>query len=139
MRFDLAPAVNLGVAGVGNYFLTGKAAKDPTMRIPLWKPKEGQEPSVYSDARFGGALLGVGAAVLGENIGGGAGKFTSRAGEILANMTAHSLIATETIRMVATEANATQGVPAGAARGVYRLGADEAAAQAYQQAAYGYR
>lgn len=140
MQFRVGPAVGFGVAGVGNYLLTGKAAKDPSLRIPLWKPKEGQEPSVYSDARFVGAVAGAAAAVVGENIGGGIGKYASKGGEVLLNMTGHSLIATETIRAVAKEGNAAQGIPAGSPRGTYRLGAEEAATAAYQAAnAYGYR
>lgn len=138
MRFDIAPAVNFGVSGVGNWFLTKKAAADPSLRIPLWKPKDGAEPSVYSDARFVGAVAGVGLATVGENAGGGVGKWLARGGEILAHMTGHSLIATEAIRKVATEGQAAQGVAPGASRGVYRLGADEAAQQAAAYA-YGFR
>lgn len=136
MKFNLAPTVDLGVGGVGNYYLTKRAAADPSLRMPAWAPKDGKEPSVYSDTRFIGTLAGVGASVFGGNLPGAVGTFVSRAGGVVAQAAGHSLIATEAIRAVATEATAAGGVAPNAPRGVYRISEDEmAAAAAYEQSA----
>ena len=135
MKFSVAPTVDLAVGGVGNFFLTKAAAKDPSLRIPLFKPKDGSEPSVYGDTRFAGTVLGVAASVLGGNAG-SAGPLLARAGEIVAQASAHSLIATEAIRSVAHEATAAGGVAPGQPRGVYRLAEDEAAAYGIPTPAY---